>query len=131
MASAAAGSFLVAIGFQVLHQLVAHFLVSKLEKSTSLYGSLGATTTFLFFMYMTSLLVVIAPVLNSSLYEELLTRREAAADASEVGALRRMRHGRTDGSTFDLQPSNALPRVYTRAMAMDIDVQRLELAMWC
>ena len=76
------GAFLVAIGFQVLHQLVAHFLVSKLEKSTSLYGSLGATTTFLFFMYMTSLLVVMAPVLNSSLYEELLTRREAQADAS-------------------------------------------------
>ena len=54
----------------------AHFLVPKLEKSTSLYGDLGATTTFLFFMYMTSILVVTAPVLNSSLYDELRNRNE-------------------------------------------------------
>jgi uncharacterized BrkB/YihY/UPF0761 family membrane protein len=69
------GALLVAIGFQVLHELVGTFLVPKLEKSTSLYGDLGATTTFLFFMYMTAILVVMAPVLNSSLYEELLSKR--------------------------------------------------------
>ena len=43
----------------------------KLEKSTSLYGDLGATATFLFFMYVVALLVVSAAVLNSSLHEEL------------------------------------------------------------
>ena len=48
---------------------------AKLEKSTSLYGDLGATTTFLFFMYVTSILIVSAPVLNSSLYDELLSRK--------------------------------------------------------
>jgi uncharacterized BrkB/YihY/UPF0761 family membrane protein len=68
------GALVVAIGFQVLHEAVGHFLVPKLEKSTSLYGDLGATTTFLFFMYMTSILIVAAPVLNSSLYDELLSR---------------------------------------------------------
>ena len=70
------GALVVAIGFQVLHELVGNFLVPKLEKSTSLYGDLGATTTFLFFMYMTSILIVTAPVLNSSLYDELRNRNE-------------------------------------------------------
>ena len=70
------GALVVAIGFQVLHEVVGHFLVPKLEKSTSLYGDLGATTTFLFFMYITSILIVTAPVLNSSLYDELRSRRD-------------------------------------------------------
>jgi uncharacterized BrkB/YihY/UPF0761 family membrane protein len=74
------GALLVAIGFQVLHEVVGSFLVPKLEKSTSLYGDLGATTTFLFFMYMTSFLIVIAPVLNSSLYDELRNRKEPERD---------------------------------------------------
>ena len=72
------GALLVAIGFQVLHEVVGTFLVPKLEKSTSLYGDLGATTTFLFFMYMTSILIVMAPVLNSSLHEELSRTRDEA-----------------------------------------------------
>ena len=77
------GALLVAIGFQVLHEAIGHLLVPKLEKSTSLYGGLGATTTLLFFMYMTALLVVTAPVLNSSLYDELESRRQ---DAPQDGA---------------------------------------------
>ncbi len=77
------GALLVGIGFQVLHEAIGYLLVPKLEKSTSLYGGLGATTTLLFFMYMTALLVVTAPVLNSSLYDELRSRRQ---DEPEVGA---------------------------------------------
>lgn len=74
------GALLVAIGFQVLHEVVGTFLVPKLEKSTSLYGDLGATTTFLFFIYITATLVVMAPVLNSSLYEELRSKHDEAGD---------------------------------------------------
>jgi uncharacterized BrkB/YihY/UPF0761 family membrane protein len=74
------GALVVAIGFQVLHEAVGYLLVPKLEKSTSLYGSLGATTTLLFFMYMTALLVVAAPVLNSSLHDELTRKRKEAGD---------------------------------------------------
>jgi uncharacterized BrkB/YihY/UPF0761 family membrane protein len=70
------GALVVGIGFPVLHELVLTFLVPKLEKSTSLYGSLGATTTIIFFIYLLAVLVVTAPVLNSSLYDEL--RRKAA-----------------------------------------------------
>jgi membrane protein len=72
------GALLVAIGFQVLHEVIGTFLVPKLEKSTSLYGDLGATTTFLFFMYITATLVVMAPVLNSSLHEELRSKQDEA-----------------------------------------------------
>ena len=80
------GALLVAVGFQAMHQTVTYFLVPKLEKSTSLYGSLGATTTFLFFMYLTSILVVLSAVLNSSLYEELALRRDDDADGLSAQA---------------------------------------------
>ena len=73
------GAILVSIGFHVLHEAVGHLLVPKLESSTSLYGGLGATTTLLFFVYMMGLLVVAAPVLNSSLYDELELRRDDGA----------------------------------------------------
>jgi uncharacterized BrkB/YihY/UPF0761 family membrane protein len=78
------GALVVSIGFQVLHEAVGYLLVPKLEKSTSLYGSLGATTTLLFFMYMVGTLVVAAPVLNSSLHNEL--RRRDDATTSPAGA---------------------------------------------
>ena len=65
------GALVVAIGFQLLHEAVGHFLVPKLEKSTSLYGGLGGTATLLFFMYWMALLVVASPILNRSLYDEL------------------------------------------------------------
>jgi uncharacterized BrkB/YihY/UPF0761 family membrane protein len=70
------GALLVGVGFQVLHDLVLTFLVPKLEKSTSLYGGLGATTTVIFFIYLLATLVVTAPILNSSLSQEL-NRKEA------------------------------------------------------
>ena len=72
------GALLVSIGFQVLHAVIGSLLVPKLEKSTSLYGDLGATATFLFFMYVTASLVVAAPVLNSSLHDELRRQRDQA-----------------------------------------------------
>ena len=72
------GAFVVAIGFQVLHELVVIYLVPELEKSTSLYGSLGAATTVIFFVYLVATLVVAAPILNHSLHEELSSRGGAA-----------------------------------------------------
>ncbi len=65
------GALFTAIGFQVLHGCVVFFLGDELETSTSLYGVLGIVTTVLFFMYLVGRIVVIAPVLNSSLHEEL------------------------------------------------------------
>lgn len=73
------GALVVAIGFQVIHGLVLEFLVPRLENMTTLYGSLGAMTTLLFFMYFVGRLVVASPILNSSLNGELRQRdgREA------------------------------------------------------
>ena len=72
------GALLVGIGVPLLSGLVDAFLVDELAKSTSLYGSLGAATTFIFFVYLLGILIVGSPVLNSSLYEELLSKREQA-----------------------------------------------------
>ena len=65
------GAILVAVGLQVLHVSIVEFLAPKLEKSTTLYGSIGAMTTILFFMYFAGRLVVTSPILNSSLHHEL------------------------------------------------------------
>ena len=67
------------VGLQVLHVLIVEFLAPKFEKSTTLYGSIGAMTTILFFMYFAGRLVVTSPILNSSLHHEL-THREGAGD---------------------------------------------------
>jgi uncharacterized BrkB/YihY/UPF0761 family membrane protein len=69
------GALLVAVGFEVLHALILNFGVHKLEKSTSLYGGIGATTTLIFFIYLLATLIVTAPVLNSALYQEQLSRK--------------------------------------------------------
>lgn len=74
------GALVIAIGFQVLHGLVVNFLVPKLEKATTLYGSLGAMTTLLFFMYIVGRLVVTAPVLNSSLHAEIRNQGDEVLD---------------------------------------------------
>ena len=74
------GAFLVGIGVPVLSGVVDTFLVPKLEKSESLYGCLGATTTVIFFIYLLGILVVSSPVLNSSVYEELREKREQTDD---------------------------------------------------
>ena len=79
------GALLVAVGFQVLHALVVNFLVPKLEKSTSLYGGLGAVTTLLLFMYFVGRLVVTAPVLNSSLHHELRNQADKAQGDGTTG----------------------------------------------
>ena len=65
------GALVVAIGFQVLHGLIVSFLVPKLAKSTALYAGLGAAATLIFFVYIIGRLVVTAPILNSSLHQEL------------------------------------------------------------
>jgi uncharacterized BrkB/YihY/UPF0761 family membrane protein len=74
------GAFLVAIGFQVTHGLVVYFFGPKLESAMSLYGVMGVVTTLLFFMWLIGRIVVTAPILNSALHDERLTR---AAEGSK------------------------------------------------
>ena len=72
----------MAVGLQVLHAATLWFVVPKLDKSSSLYGPLGAVATLLFWMYMAGRLVVTAPILNASLHEE---RRRKAGDLGSAG----------------------------------------------
>jgi uncharacterized BrkB/YihY/UPF0761 family membrane protein len=65
------GALLVAAGFQILHGSLVYLLLPKLEKATSLYGGLGVVATMLFFAYLVGRIVVTAPILNSTLREEL------------------------------------------------------------
>jgi uncharacterized BrkB/YihY/UPF0761 family membrane protein len=73
------GALLVGIGFPVLHGLIVAFLVPQLQKAQALYGVLGAATTLIFFIYLIAMLVVLAAVLNSSLYDELQGKRITSA----------------------------------------------------
>jgi uncharacterized BrkB/YihY/UPF0761 family membrane protein len=77
------GALVVAVGFQALHGATLALVVPKLEKSTSLYGGLGAVATVLFFMYLAARLVVTAPILNSALHDEL--RRGDSDELGDVG----------------------------------------------
>ena len=72
------GAVLIGIGVPLLSGLVDAFLVDELEKSTSMYGSLGATATLIFFIYLLGILIVGSPILNHSLYEELRAKGEKA-----------------------------------------------------
>jgi uncharacterized BrkB/YihY/UPF0761 family membrane protein len=65
------GAILVGIGFQVTHGLVVYLLAPKLDKSTSLYGALGITTSLLFFLWVLGWIVVTAPILNRALADAL------------------------------------------------------------
>lgn len=68
------GALLVAVGFQIVHGMVVWLLGPKLEHAASLYGGLGVAATILFFMWAAGRIVVSAPILNSSLHEELRGR---------------------------------------------------------
>ncbi len=74
------GAFLVGIGFQLLHGALVYLLLPKLETATSLYGGLGVVATMLFFAYLVGWIVVAAPILNSSLHEELRRRGREESD---------------------------------------------------
>ena len=80
------GALLIGIGVPLLSGLVDAFLVDELAKSTSMYGSLGATATLIFFIYLLGLLVVGSPILNHSLYEELRAKGEKAAGEEATGS---------------------------------------------
>jgi uncharacterized BrkB/YihY/UPF0761 family membrane protein len=78
------GALLVAGGFQLLHGALVYLLLPKLEKATSLYGGLGVVATMLFFAYLVGRIVVTAPILNSSLHDELRRQSREKHDVSPI-----------------------------------------------
>jgi uncharacterized BrkB/YihY/UPF0761 family membrane protein len=68
------GAVLLAFGVQAMHLVVALYLAPKLGRSSQLYGSLGAATVILLWLYLTARLLTAAAFLNAALW----ARRHAA-----------------------------------------------------
>ena len=72
------GAVVVALGIQALHLFVALYLAPRLGRSSELYGSLGAATVILLWLYIIARLFTFSAFLNAELWE----RRAATAPAS-------------------------------------------------
>lgn len=63
------GALLVALGTQLVHLMVVLYLAPRLTRSSQLYGSLGAATVVLLWLYVTARLLVSAAFLNATLWD--------------------------------------------------------------
>jgi uncharacterized BrkB/YihY/UPF0761 family membrane protein len=70
------GAVLLAVGLQALNLVVVLYLAPKLGRSSELYGSLGAATVVLLWLYLMARLLVAAAFVNHALWER---RQEVAA----------------------------------------------------
>ena len=68
------GAILVAVGAQIVHLFTVFYVAVKLERSSALYGGLGAAATFLFVLYVVGRLVVASPMLNAELWRRRSSR---------------------------------------------------------
>jgi uncharacterized BrkB/YihY/UPF0761 family membrane protein len=74
------GAILIGAGFAVLQAISANWIGPKLNKESSLYGSLGVSFVALGWLYVVGRLVVAAPLLNSSIVEHREAKQAAATD---------------------------------------------------
>jgi uncharacterized BrkB/YihY/UPF0761 family membrane protein len=63
------GAVLVAVGTQAVHILAVYYLAPKLGRSSELYGTLGAATVILLWLYLVARLIVAAAFTNAALWE--------------------------------------------------------------
>ena len=63
------GAVLVGVGLQALHLFTVLYLVPRLGRSSELYGSLGAATVILLWLYIIARLVTLSAFLNATLWE--------------------------------------------------------------
>jgi uncharacterized BrkB/YihY/UPF0761 family membrane protein len=63
------GAILVGAGLEGLHLFTALYLVPRLGRSSELYGSLGAATVILLWLYIIARLVTLSAFLNATLWE--------------------------------------------------------------
>jgi membrane protein len=63
------GAVLIALGVQGLHLFVALYLAPKLGRSSAIYGSLGAATVILLWLYIIARLFTLSAFLNAELWE--------------------------------------------------------------
>lgn len=63
------GAILVAVGTQAVHLFAVFYLAPKLGRSSALYGTLGAATVVLLWLFLIARLVVGAAFVNAALWE--------------------------------------------------------------
>jgi uncharacterized BrkB/YihY/UPF0761 family membrane protein len=63
------GAVLVGVGLQALHLFTALYLAPRLGRSSELYGSLGAATVILLWLYIIARLITLSAFLNATLWE--------------------------------------------------------------
>jgi membrane protein len=73
------GALLVALGTQAIHLFVVVYLVPRLGRSSELYGSLGAATVILVWLYVTARLVVAGAFLNATVWRRRHSRAAGPA----------------------------------------------------
>jgi membrane protein len=72
------GAVLVALGTQLIHLAVVLYLAPKIGRSSELYGTLGAATVLLLWLYLVARLIVAAAFLNAALWEYRAEAEEKA-----------------------------------------------------
>lgn len=73
------GAVLFGLGMELLHVVLAYFLVPYALAKQGTYGALGVAAALLFGLYLVSRLVVAAAVVNATLWERQSSREPAAA----------------------------------------------------
>ena len=63
------GAVLVGLGIECLHLVTALYLAPRLGRSSELYGSLGAATVILLWLYIIARLITLSAFLNAALWE--------------------------------------------------------------
>jgi uncharacterized BrkB/YihY/UPF0761 family membrane protein len=76
------GAVVVALGIQALHVVAALYLAPRLGRSSALYGSLGAATVILLWLYIIARLFTFSAFLNAELWEQR-SRAPAPPPAAE------------------------------------------------
>ncbi len=76
------GALLVAVGSQVIAVAVAFYFAPKIGRSSELYGTLGAASVLLVWLYVLARLITSGAFLNVTLWE----RRNGEVAASRVGS---------------------------------------------
>ena len=64
------GAVLVAVGVQLMHIAVVLYIAPRLGRSSALYGSLGAATVILLWLYLIARLIVAGAFLNAAVWEQ-------------------------------------------------------------
>ena len=93
------GAVLAAVGTQAVHLVAVFYLAPKLGRSSALYGTLGAATVVLLWLFLIARLLVGAAFLNAALWERRQGRAaEPAAPSSHPDDVSGSRQGDDSGS---------------------------------